>query len=178
MHPLDVKDALDSLVILLDTREQDTGRLRTRLMQTGRPFERKKLDFGDYSAKVLLPSDIWHDFSKEVVIERKMSIDELCQCYTRDRPRFEREFERAQGAGAKIYLLVENASWEMVYAGKYRSQMTSPALVASVLAWLARYECQVIFCKAETSGYLIRDILYREVKERLLRFNENDESGD
>lgn len=177
MHPLDVRDALASLVILLDTREQDTDRLRARLMQTGLPYERKKLDFGDYSAKVLLPCGDWHEFAGEFSIERKMSLDELCQCYTRDRPRFEREFERARSAGAKIYLLVENASWEMIYAGKYCSHMASPALVASVLAWLARYDCQIVFCKAETSGYLIRDIIYREAKERLLNYEDPQEGG-
>ena len=167
MHPLEVQDALDSMVILLDTREQDTDRLRARLRQTGRPFERKKLDFGDYSAKVLLPNGVWYDFSREVVIERKMSLDELCQCYTRDRDRFEREFKRAQNAGAKVYLLVESASWELIYSGNYRSKMLPKSLVASVLAWLARYDCQVLLCKAETSGKLIKDVLYREVKERL-----------
>jgi hypothetical protein len=45
--------------------------------------------------------------------------------------------------------------------------MLPQALVASLLAFLSRYNCQLIFCKPETSGKLIHDILYREMKENL-----------
>lgn len=166
MHPIEVQDALDGMVILLDTREQDTARLRERIRQMRRPVQRQALNFGDYSCKVPINGE-WHDFSREIVIERKMSVDELCQCYTHDRRRFEREFERAKSAGGKVYLLVENASWERIYSGAYRSKMLPTALSASVLAWLARYDCQLIMCRAETSGRLISEILYREAKERL-----------
>lgn len=131
------------------------------------PYERKKLDFGDYSAKCTLPQGEEIDFSSEFAIERKMSLDELCACYCRSRQRFQKEFERAKEKNAKLYLLIENASWENVYNSKYRSKMTSKALSASMLAYLARYDCQLIFCKSETSGKLIGDIIYREVKERL-----------
>ena len=68
-----------------------------------------------------------------------------------------------------MYILIENADWEKIYNGKYRSKMNEKALTASLLAFLARYDCQVIFCKEETTGKLIRDILYREIKERLER---------
>lgn len=169
MHELDIMDALDGMVCLVDTREQDTPRLRARLKATGCEHERCKLDFGDYSAKVPLPSGGWLSLVDKVVVERKMHIDELCHCYCQDRERFTREFERAKEAGAKIYLLIENATWEHIYNKKYRSMMRSTALVASIFAWLARYDCQVIFCKAETTGKIIKDILYREAKERLER---------
>ena len=96
-----------------------------------------------------------------------MHLDELCNCFCKDRKRFEREFERAKKAGAKVYLLIEDASWEQAYNGKYRSRMAPASLVASMQAWLARYNCQIIMCKQETSGKLIHDILYRELKEHL-----------
>ena len=46
--------------------------------------------------------------------------------------------------------------------------MDSKALTASVLAWLSRYKCVPIFCKAELGGLLIRDILQREAHEFLM----------
>lgn len=169
MTPFEVAEALEGMVILVDTREQDTPRLRRRLRQMGRPHERQKLDFGDYSAKFPLPGGGWLDLSGRVAVERKMSLDELAQCYTRGRPRFEREFLRAAGAGAKLYLLIEGASWEQSFAGDYRTRMAPKALVASMTAWLARYDCQLLFCAPETSGLLIKELLYREGKERLER---------
>lgn len=169
MTPFELKDALDGMVVLVDTREQDTSRLRARLKQMECPNEREKLDFGDYSAKFPLPNGEWFSLADKVSVERKMHLDELCRCYCQDRNRFCREFERAEEAGAKMYLLIENASWENAYNGKYRSQMRETALIASMCAWLARYNCQLLMCKAETSGKLIRDILYREGKERMER---------
>lgn len=169
MTVFDINDALDGMVCLVDTREQDTPRLRARLAQMNCPNERFKLNFGDYSAKFPLPSGEWFSLADNVVVERKMHIDELCNCYCKDRQRFIREFERAADGGSKIYLLIEDASWEKIYSEKYRSKMRNTALVASILAWLARYDCQIMFCKLETSGQLIRDILYREGKERMER---------
>lgn len=162
MHPVDVNSALKSMVCLVDTREQDTPRFRARMKSIVCPWERKKLDFGDYSAKCESL-----DLSGSVVIERKMSLDELCNCYCKERGRFEREFERAMAANAKVYLLIEDASWEQAYAGKYRSKMNPNSLTASMIAWLARYNCQILFCSPDTSGRLIHDVLYRELKERL-----------
>lgn len=167
MRPLEKRAVLDSMVVLVDTREQDTPRLRLRLRRMGCPWERAKLDFGDYAAKFRLPAGDWWDLSPCVAVERKMDLDELCQCYTRGRERFAREFERAKSTGAKLYLLVENASWERAYGGEYRSLMAPTALVASMTAWLARYDCQLLFCAPRMTGPLIREILYREAKERL-----------
>lgn len=162
MHPVEVKSALESMVCLVDTREQDTPRLRARLKEIGCPWERKKLNFGDYSVKCDAI-----DLSETIAVERKMDFDELCNCYCKERKRFEREFERAKRAGAKVYLLIEDGSWEDAYSGKYRSRMSPESLVASIQAWIARYNCQVIFCRQHTTGKLIHDILYRELKEAL-----------
>lgn len=162
MHPVEVKRQLSNMVCLVDTREQDTMRARKRLASIGLPVERVTLPFGDYSARCECL-----DLRDAVVIERKMNLDEIAHCYCQDRKRFEREFERARTSNAKIYLLIENANWEKAYAGVYRSQMKPEALIASMTAWLARYNCQILLCQEETSGQLIHDVLYREMKERL-----------
>lgn len=167
MTPFEVSEALEHLTLLVDTREQDTLSFRRRVKEVGLPWERRKLDFGDYSMRVKLEDGQEVDFSPAVAIERKMSLDELCQCYGRGRKRFQREFLRAKKAGAKLYLLIENGSWEKALSGEYRSRMQPQALTASLTAWLARYDCQVLFCQAKSTPRLIREIIYREAKERL-----------
>ena len=166
MHPIEIEQALKSITYIVDSREQDTKALRDRLKFL-EPYERGKLDAGDYGAKVMLPNGTWYQIP--CAVERKMSATELAGCYCQQRKRFTAEFERAKEAGVKLYLLVEGESWETIYAGAYRSHMESKALVASILAWLARYNCQVIFCQSRTTGKLIRDVLYREAKEALSR---------
>ena len=169
MSPFEVKKALEAAVLLVDTREQPTAAFKSRMEKVGLPYERQKLNAGDYSIKTMRENGTEINCERLFAIERKMSLDELAACYTHDRARFTREFERARDCGTKIYLLIENATWENLFNGKYRSKFGSNAFAASVLAWLARYDCQIIFCKSETSARLIHDILYRELKERLER---------
>lgn len=161
------------MTVLVDTREQDTPLFRRRMDALGLPFVRRKLDFGDYSCRVMANGrEI--ELCDRFTIERKMNLDELAQCYTRGRARFQREFERAKAAGARVYLLVESADWEAAYAGKYRSRLHPRAMTASMLAWLARYDCRLLMCEPETTPHLIRDICYRETRERLERIPDDN----
>ena len=170
MHPVDVEEALKTLTVIVDTREQDTAALSRRLEKFPR-HKREKLNAGDYSGKLLINGD-W--FYMPVAIERKMSIDELCACYCQQRPRFEREFERAKDAGIKMYLLIEGGSWETIYSDLYQSHMRPRSLVGSILTWLSRYNAQILMCKPNTTGQLIWDILYYEARQTLL----NMEAGE
>lgn len=167
LHPAEVESALKTMKILVDTRERPTETAKRRYASFGVPWERKKLDFGDYSASVIIDG-VEVSFDKTVAIERKENLDECCLCFTKERDRFEREFERAMANSARLYLLIEYGTWENAYSGKYRSQMKPKALTGSLLAWVARYGSPVLMCKPETSGRLIRDVLYREMKERLM----------
>lgn len=162
MDHFSVNRALKSMSVLWDTREQDTPRARKRMEQIGVPIERVALSFGDYSAKCEAL-----DLRDKVAIERKMDLTELAHCYCQDRKRFVREFKRAQDAGAKIILLVENGGLDEAYRGHYRAHVHPSALTASIFSWLSRYNCQILFCSEENSGRVIHDVLYRELKERL-----------
>lgn len=166
MTPFELKAALSSAVLLVDTREQNTEAMRKRIALTGMEHQRCKLYSGDYSIKCTVDNSVF-SLAEKVAVERKMSLDELASCFGRERERFVREFDRAKDIGMRLYLLVENASYENLYAHKYRSQFSPAAYAASIFAWQARYDCRVVFCKAESSGRIIRDILYRELKERL-----------
>ncbi len=166
MTPFELKAALSSAVLLVDTREQNTEALRKRIELTGMEYERYKLYSGDYSVKCTIDGKEF-SLAEKIAVERKMSLDELAACFGRERERFGKEFDRAKEIGMRLYLLVENASYENLYAHKYRARLSPAAYAASIFAWQARYDCRVIFCKAESSGRIIREILYRELKERL-----------
>lgn len=174
MDVFEQKEVLKSFRILVDSREQDTPRARRRYAVFGVPWERSTLSYGDYAYNATLPDGTpLHDSSKTVfpsaAVERKMSLDELAACFTASRQRFEREFQRAKEHDARIFLLCENADWEKLLAGKYRSRFHPTAFTASVMAWTVRYNLQLMFCREETSGRLIKEILYRDFKERLER---------
>lgn len=178
----EVEDILRSMTILVDTREQDTPRARKRLSALEVPYKRAVLDFGDYTYNAILPTGPLFDTSDRIkplcAIERKMNLDELAECFTRGRKRFAAEMDRMQLAGGHMVLLVEDASWEMVLGGKYRSQFTPKAFLGSITAWMARYDLQVIMCDQISSGRLIHEILYRDLKERIERGQITWEKGE
>ena len=169
MHPVEIEQTLDAMTVLVDTREQKTKISERRYKQFGKPYRREKLNVGDYSAEFQLPNGDMITLKDKVVVERKNSVDELCMCFAGERGRFEREFQRAAEGGIKVYLLVENATFEAIYNGRYRSRFNPKSLVASIFAWLARYDCVLVFCKAEMSGGIIKDILHYEMREVLER---------
>ena len=162
----DVDRILRNMVVVYDTREQNTPALRRRLKDFKRS-RRLKLDYGDYTAGYEDLDGTFVTLKDKVVIERKMSLDELCACFTSCRDRFQREFERAKADKAKIHMVVENGSYEKMFSGAYRSKFHPNAFIASYLAWSARYNIQLHFCKPETTGKLIYKILYYELKEVL-----------
>ena len=174
MDIFEQKQVLKSFEVLIDSREQPSKRAEARYQSFGSPYQRATLSYGDYTYNATLPDgqklfDVSETIKPLVSVERKFSLDELAQCFTHSRDRFEREFERAKANDARIYLLVENANWENLLNGKYRSKFSANAFKASVIAWQIRYNLQLIFCKEETSGMLIKEILYRDLKERLER---------
>ena len=167
MHPIDIQNCLSNMVIIYDTREQETAALHKRLKSMQCPHKRQKLDSGDYSCECTLPNGTIYSLADKVVIERKMSADEICSNFTRGRERFVREFDRLKSTGGKPYLLIENTCWEDIFAGNYRSRLNPMALVASLKAWEARYGTHILFCTPKLTGQLIYKTLYYELKERL-----------
>ena len=171
MDALSIETALKSFSVLVDNREQMTPRAAERFAALGVPYERVTLNYGDYAGQIELPSGALYDATKTIsaafTIERKCSLDELAMCFTRGRDRFRREFERAKEAGAKTFLLIESGSWEAIYKHRYRSRFNPEAFAASLEAWSIRYDLTPIFCKPETSGRLIKELLYRQLKHQL-----------
>lgn len=173
MNPPEVDAAMNTFRILVDSREHQTKQAEERYEMFGVPYSRATLFYGDYCGTVTLPDRELHDTSGTIraacVIERKMSLDELAGCLGRSRERFEREFRRARDENAKIYLLTENGSWEAIMNHRYKSRLSPQAFFASLTAWAVRYDMTPLFCRSGVSGKLIKEILYRDMKERLQR---------
>lgn len=77
----EVKEILDKMVVLIDTRENANMHITDWLKKKKRPFKSQKLDFGDYSCYLPVGTfegqkrDIY--FTNDIVIERKFCIDEI-----------------------------------------------------------------------------------------------------
>lgn len=174
MEWLDIKACLDSMEIVVDTREQPSEKAERRYKAFGCPYKRQALSYGDYTYNFKMPdgSSLFNDtdtINGHAVIERKMSLEELSKNLAQNRDRFRNEFEKAKSNGASIYLLIEQGSWKDIYAGHYKTNFSKQSYFASLMAFQSRYHLQIIFCPYELSGRMIKEILYRELKERLER---------
>ena len=174
MDAFQIESCLRSMQILIDSNEQPTEQARRRYSDFSVPYSRQKLDYGDYTYNFTLPDGkTLHEPDQrvfgDVVIERKMSLTELSGNLCQEKERFKREFQRAKEHGAKIYLLVEDASWEKLMNGRYNTKFHPNAYLASLLGIMAEFDISPIFCKQESSSRLIHHILYRELRKRLER---------
>ena len=174
MNNFDLEKTLSTMIICVDSREKPTAEAKKRWESFGVPYRIQALKSGDYTAEFTLPNGETFSLENHAVVERKMSLGEICGNFCQNRTRFIREFERIRNAGAKSYVIVEGASWEAIYNHRYHSQMSPKALVASLTAWMARYNAHIIFCRAETFPRLCREILYREAKEILTNMEVDD----
>lgn len=184
MTGAEIETCLDSLIILVDTREQPSARALRRYKRFGVPYRRQKLEYGDYAFNFTLPDGrpLFSDSDDEkinapVVVERKASLEELSGNLTEKqqakhkaagvRNRFEAELLRARQAGASVYLLVEEATLSDVINHRYDTRLNETAFFHTLTAYMARYDLKLVFCPADESGTVIKEILFRELKERL-----------
>jgi ERCC4-type nuclease len=142
-------------IILCDTREQDLHILK-KLDTLEIEYRRKKLDYGDYSFEIDGKS-----YENKIVIERKGSLDEIINNFTKGRTRFKNEFERSKGC--RVILMVE-ASIEQLEAGNYRSKMKPAALKSFLSTWCHKFQLELKFTEKDKACDLMLDCFRKYFK--------------
>lgn len=156
-------EELNKLTFIADSREQVNDHITKYCETRNIPCLSRKLDVGDYSAQI---DD--YTLENDVAIERKHNLDEIAGNFTTDRERFEREFLRAKANGTKVYLIIEDASWDDIYLHNYRSKLQPKSLLASLFSWQTKFNVTIIFCKKENTPKIMYGILYYYAREVLL----------
>lgn len=106
----ELKNVLKNLTILIDTREQENHHVIEFLDKKKIPYKVKKLDFGDYGC--MLPVNSFEGqereiyFDRDIVIERKNGIDELCG-NLKDDTRILKELAHLNKYEIKYYVFLE-----------------------------------------------------------------------
>lgn len=163
------KQLLDSLTVLIDTREQANRHITDYLTSKNIEYKEKALSYGDYS--FYLPADpglgIAKDvyFDKQLVIERKANLEELSCCFTKDRSRFENELIRSNGS--RFVLLVEHGTYSDIVNSEYTTQYNAKSFVATLFSFIHRYNMQVAFIPGRLSGNYIYHACYYFLREWL-----------
>lgn len=172
----EIEAALNTMVILVDTREKVWGHIQSGLEGLGCPYEVQCLKFGDYSYKYTSPEGEICSCENEVVIERKANAEEISGNLTKHRKRFAGEFERAEKVGAKVYLIVENCNWGIIDNHGYRTNFNSKSFEASLWSWINKYDIRLQFCNSAFTAKLIYGLLRYHLKHKLE--NEGEENAE
>lgn len=156
-------------MILTDTREQKNQHILTWFEKKGIPHKAKALGNGDYSFYIPANSDLNIErdlfFDKEIMVERKASLEELSSNFSQHRTRFEEEM--ATYAGLK-YLLIENANYQDIVSGKYDTKFSVKAYLASLHTFNHRYGLQMMFMPdPQYSGYFLYGVFTYYLKHKL-----------
>lgn len=159
----ELNEELLKLTVIADSREQINNHITEYFDKKKIPYITRKIDTGDYSAQIGDSS-----LEETVVIERKHNLDEIAGNITQSRERFEREFLRAKAYGTKVFLIIENASWDDIYMQNYRSKLSNKSFLATLLSWQVRFNITIIFCDSRNTPKLMYGILYYYAREVLL----------
>lgn len=130
--------------VLVDSREKRNLHLLKRLTELNIPFRTVTLKYGDYSFE-------WNgkSYQNEVVVERKNSITELCGNFAKGKTRFQKEFERAYADKCKVFLMVEDGSWEKIDNWEYRSRFPPGELKSRIKTWCNKFQLDLKFVEKD-----------------------------
>lgn len=141
------KELLNSMVILVDTREKKNSHITDYFDEHKIKYERKALSCGDYSFYIeanealSIPRPIY--FDKAIFVERKANLEELSNNLTTGRARFEEEF--ATSTASKKYLLIENAQYSDIIEGNYDSKYNSKGYLGSLHSFNHKFDLELFF---------------------------------
>jgi len=163
MKESDIRKIVDSMLIIVDTREKKNQHIIDYLKENKIDYLISKLDTGDYTFS--LPRYRSLGLDHKFLVERKNSLDEIAGNFFQNRDRFVREFERLENQ--KMHIVIEQATWKKLLAGTYRSKATPNSFMASLLTFNIRYNCPVWFTQPANTGEVVYNILKYELIEHL-----------
>lgn len=156
----DIKKAIDTIVVIIDTREHLPNEITKCFDKYNIKWERKKLKSGDYSAKI--PKNEELGINEEInledilCIERKMSADEISTNVSTNRERFKREFERTK---AQIIIVIEGNTYKDIAIKNYNSKLTPNQFLGSLHGIADEYGIPFIFIDKGFSALYIYNVL-------------------
>jgi len=167
-----LKEILDSITIICDSREQENSHILDYFDKHGIKHISRKLDYGDYSFELPPISDIGFNevttFESRICVERKNSLDELSGNIAQSRERFERELQRAKENHAKLILMVEDGTYLQIMKHKYKTDLNERSYLASLFSFKARYGIEIEFIENKLSGWYMFQTFKYFLREELL----------
>lgn len=144
------------MMILCDDREKKNDHIKRYFDRNGIPYRTQRLPSGDYMFE-----------GENIIVERKNSVDEICQnlFLKARRARFNRELERVIVSKQKMYIVIETTPFikcirQVASEWTPKRSRVPPKIVARELQKIEMaYHIPIIFTTRRNAGRVIYDIL-------------------
>ncbi len=167
----EIKAILDSIIIIIDTREQENEHITDYFDKKKIAYRSQKLNTGDYSfcipanSQLNIPREI--HFDKDIAIERKATLEEISNNLTHERTAFENEMIRATRL-KQFYLLIENQNaLDDIILKNYKTDFNEKSFFSSLISFIIKYNIKLMNINKRNSGVLIYYILRNYLKSFL-----------
>lgn len=150
------KDLLDSLIILVDSREKSNKNILDFFDGQKISYKIMGLSQGDYSfyipanEKLNIDRDMY--FDKEVVIEKKSRLEELSTNLTKTRSQLKTEFVQFKG---DMQLMIEDSTYKDLAEGNYNTKYNKKSFIASLHSISSEFNVPFVFIDKQYSGLYI-----------------------
>lgn len=182
----EMKKILDSLVVIVDSREQNNQHILDFFNKKKISYKVIKNDFGDYTAMIpggtigQFTQDIY--FDRDIAIERKNSIDELAGNLKDDAARLKKELAHMNMNQIKYFFFVEDKDYHInLRNGNFRSQYDPFTLMQRIKKGIeAEYNTVIVPIDKQCIGseiyYTLQAFVYALFKHKGFILEENEES--
>jgi hypothetical protein len=167
----EIDTILKSIVVIVDKQEKVNNHITDGFKATEIKTFGASLNYCDYSFYVPKNESlgIFSDtyFHKKIAIERKNSLEELSAGLTEGRARLENEFMRGFFDGCKMFLMVEDGSYEDIINHNYKTKTKPASYLASILSFQNKYNITIAFIGKEYAYKYIYGTFYYYLKNLL-----------
>jgi ERCC4-type nuclease len=164
MSILKFDEWIKQIVIIIDSREKSISHITDVFNSNNINYKIQKLEIGDYTF-------VYLDKVQKCIIERKNSLDELSQNFTKNRDRFNREFQKINDN--KLHLVIENNTMNDVVCGNYRSKIHRNSFLASILSFQYKYNLNIHFIENNYTAFFITKLFYYYYVNEIKRYEED-----
>ena len=165
----ELQELIDSMVIIIDTREKCNDHLLKMFDKMCVKYTTRALKYGDYSFYIPENNKLGINkplfFDKQIIVERKGSLEEISGNLTEHRDRFEKELALAP---KNKVIIIESSNYADIINGNYRTKYNQKSFWASYHSFWHKYNCPIVFMPDKyMSAYFIRGYFVYYLKNKL-----------
>lgn len=167
-----LKELLNNLVVLVDTREQTNSKILEYFDKHNIKYKSKALKTGDYSFMIKKCPELGFlvdtYFTDELCVERKNSVSEIAGNMVEKDERFLKELNRMINI-QDVYILIENDKLGDIIEHNYESKYNELSFLRTLLTTQKQCNFYLYFVEDKHMGQMIYEICRNSLMSKILK---------